>query len=78
LTAAEIKQLLKQVQEEHSAKSNFSAMPIYTIAAKPEVALAHYKSLLGQIRQLALLTDPVAFDRTAKASDNPTGTETAF
>ena len=78
LTAAEIKQLLRQVQEEHSAKSDFSAMPIHTIAAKPELALEHYKSLLGQIRQLALLTDPVAFERTAQARDSLTGTEAAF
>jgi hypothetical protein len=53
-------------------------MPIHTIAAKPELALEHYKSLLGQIRQLALLTDPVAFERTAKARDSLTGTEAAF
>ena len=78
LTAAEIKQLLKQVQEEYANKSDFSAMPIHTIAAKPELALEHYKSLLGQIRQLALLTDPVAFERTAQARDSLTGTEAAF
>jgi DNA-binding transcriptional MerR regulator len=78
LTAAEIKQLLRQVQEENANKSDFAAMPIHTIAAKPELALEHYKSLLGQIRQLALLTDPVAFERTAKARDSLTGTEAAF
>ena len=78
LTAAEIKQLLRQVQEENANKSDFAAMPIHTIAAKPELALEHYKSLLGQIRQLALLTDPVAFERTAKDRDSLTGTETAF
>jgi voltage-gated potassium channel Kch len=78
LTAAEIKQLLRQVQEENANKSDFAAMPIHTIAAKPELALEHYKSLLGQIRQLALLTDPVAFERTARARDSLTGTEAAF
>ena len=78
LTAAEIKQLLRQVQEENANKSDFAAMPIHTIAAKPELALEHYKSLLGQIRQLALLTDPVAFERTAKDRDSLTGTEAAF
>jgi hypothetical protein len=50
LTAAEIKQLLRQVQEENANKSDFAAM----------------------------LTDPVAFERTAKARDSLTGTEAAF
>lgn len=78
LSAAEINQLLKQVQEEMVAKTDMSAMPIHSIAAKPDLAVEHYKALLGQIRQLTLLTDPVQFDEVAKAKDSLTRTEAAL
>jgi len=78
LSAAEINQLLKQVQEELEAKTDLSAMPIHSIAAKPDLAVEHYKALLGQIRQLTLLTDPVEFDEVAKAKDSLTRTEAAL
>ena len=78
LSASEINQLLKQVQEEMEAKTDLSAMPIHTIAAKPDLAVEHYKALLGQIRQLTLLTDPVEFDEVAKAKDSLTRTEAAL
>ena len=78
LSASEINQLLKQVQEEMEAKTDLSAMPIHSIAAKPDLAVEHYKALLGQIRQLTLLTDPVEFDEVAKAKDSLTRTEAAL
>ena len=78
LSSAEINQLLKQVQEELASKTDLSAMPIHSIAAKPDLAVEHYKALLGQIRQLTLLTDPVEFDEVAKAKDSLTRTEAAL
>ena len=78
LSTAEINQLLKQVQEELAAKTDLGAMPIHSIAAKPDLAVEHYKALLGQIRQLTLLTDPVEFDEVAKAKDSLTRTEAAL
>ena len=65
LSSSEINQLLKQVQGELAAKTDLGAMPIHSIAAKPDLAVEHYKALLGQIRQLTLLTDPVEFDEVA-------------
>ena len=78
LSSSEINQLLKQVQGELAAKTDLGAMPIHSIAAKPDLAVEHYKALLGQIRQLTLLTDPVEFDEVAKAKDSLTRTEAAL
>ena len=78
LSSAEINQLLKQVQVELASKTDLSVMPIHSIAAKPDLAVEHYKALLGQIRQLTLLTDPVEFDEVAKAKDSLTNTEAAL
>ncbi len=78
LSSAEINQLLKQVQVELASKTDLRVMPIHSIAAKPDLAVEHYKALLGQIRQLTLLTDPVEFDEVAKAKDSLTNTEAAL
>jgi voltage-gated potassium channel len=78
LDVAEINALIQQVQKELEDKSNFSAMPIHTIAGNPEHAVEHFKSLLSTIRQLTLLTDPVMFEKVAVAKDRLSASELAL
>ncbi len=78
LDVSEINTLIKQVQKELEDKTNFSAMPIHTIAGNPEHAVEHFKSLLSTIRQLTLLTDPVMFEKVAVSKDRLSASEWAL
>jgi hypothetical protein len=48
------------------------------IAEKPAHAVEHYKMLVSQINQLALMTDGAKFEEAAKASDSLTAKELAL
>jgi voltage-gated potassium channel Kch len=78
LDVSEINLLIQQVHKEREEETNFSAMPIHTIAGNPEHAVEHFKSLLSTIRQLTLLTDPVMFEKTAMAQDRLSASEWAL
>lgn len=67
LNEMEVTTLIKQIENELEKESKLQTLPINTIAEKPELAIEHYKSLLSQMRQLAVLTDPVAFESLAAA-----------
>jgi len=64
LTVAEVNALIELIIKENSIEDG--ALPLHKIAEKPELAMEHYKSLLGQIRQLGLLTDAQRFDSVAQ------------
>jgi Tfp pilus assembly protein PilO len=78
LSQSEITTLIKIVEEDLDKAAQLQALPINTIAEKPELAVEHYKSLLSQIRQLTLLTDPVAFDAVALGKDRLSASEAAL
>ena len=79
LTIEEVNALLESiVKEQEEEKHKMNSMPVHVIAEKPELAIEHYKNLLGQIHQLALLTDAAKFEQAARASDRLTGTEMAL
>jgi hypothetical protein len=78
ITIEELNVLLEHVHTERANKQNNSQIPIHVIAERPEQAVEHYKNLLGQIHQLALLTDAAKFEQAARASDRLTGTEMAL
>ena len=63
LTVAEVNALIEQVIKENNIED--LDLPIHKIAEKPDLALEHYKHLLGEIRKLALLTDAARFDEAA-------------
>ena len=64
LTVAEVNALIDLIIKENNIED--AALPLHKIAEKPELAMEHYKSLLGQIRQLGLLTDTQRFDAVAQ------------
>ena len=76
LTIEEVNALLETiVKEQEDEKSKLKNLPIHVIAEKPDLAIEHYKNLLGQIHQLALLTDAEKFEAAARSSDRLTATE---
>jgi len=78
LSEGEIASLIQLVEHDLDKESQLKSLPIHTIAEKPELAVEHYKSLLSQIRQLAMLTDPVAFDAVAIGKDRLSASEAAL
>jgi voltage-gated potassium channel len=65
LSEDEVNALISLIQQEMEKEEKFSQLPINKIAERPEFALEHYKSLLSQIRQLAMLTDAEKFKQVA-------------
>lgn len=78
LSEEEITSLIKLIQHELEKEADLKGLPINTIAAKPELAVEHYKSLLSQIRQLAVLTDAAAFDAVAIGKERLSASEAAL
>jgi len=68
LSEEEVAALVRQIQQELEREANFADMPIHQIAAKPELAVEHYKTLLSNIRQLGMLMDPAEFERLRASS----------
>ena len=68
LSVEEVSALVRQIQQELEREANFADMPIHQIAAKPELAVEHYKTLLSNIRQLGMLMDPAEFERLRAAN----------
>jgi hypothetical protein len=64
LTVEELNQLIDQIIKEHDV--NTREIPLVKVAEQPELAVEHYKQLLGEIRRLGLLTDHHRFDEAAQ------------
>jgi voltage-gated potassium channel Kch len=67
LSVEEVNALIKLIQHELEKEAELQTLPISTIAQRPELAVEHYKSLISDIRRLALLTDEAAFDAAVKS-----------
>lgn len=78
LSVEEINALIKLIQHELEKEAELQTLPISTIAQRPELAVEHYKSLISDIRRLALLTDEAAFDAAVKARDSLTASDMAL
>jgi hypothetical protein len=78
LSEEEVNALITQIHQALEREAKFAHLPINQIAAKPEFALEHYKSMLGDIRQLGLLVDLAEFDRLAVAKGRLSADELAL
>ena len=65
LSDEDVTRLIEKVRREFEEKENVSVLPLHKIAATPEHAIEHYKSLVSQIRQLGILTDLEKFEASA-------------
>jgi voltage-gated potassium channel Kch len=66
LSKEEVQRLIVQAKRERELKEDVSALPIHKIAANPEHAVEHFKQVLSQMRQLALMTDKTQFEAVAQ------------
>jgi voltage-gated potassium channel Kch len=78
LSEEEITSLIKLIQHELEKEADLRAMPIHTIAEKPDLAVEHYKTLLSQIRQLSMLTDAAGFEAVAVGKDRLSASDLAL
>jgi len=78
ITIEELNALLEHVHNERVNAQNKSVLPLHVIAEKPAHAVEHFKMLVSQINQLALMTDGAKFEEAAKASDSLTAKELAL
>ena len=78
ITVEELNVLLEHIHNERENAKHKSVLPLHVIADNPDHAVEHYKMLLSQINQLALLTDAAKFEQAAKAADSLTAKELAL
>jgi voltage-gated potassium channel Kch len=75
LTDNDLRRLVDKAKKERELMDDVSILPLHKIAGNPEHALEHYKYLLGQIRQLNLLSDQNQINQTMAMPDRLTETE---
>ena len=78
LSVEEVSALVRQIHQEVERRADLASMPIHKIAAKPELAAEHYKTLLSNIRQLGMLMDPAEFEQMRLAGNRLTPEEMAL
>ena len=79
LTIEEINALLETIiKEQEDEKNRVNSLPLHAIAEKPDLAVEHYKNLVGQIHQLVLMTDASKFEAAARTSDRLSSSELAL
>jgi voltage-gated potassium channel Kch len=65
LSDDDVNRLIEKVRRDFEEKEDVSVLPLHKIAATPEHAVEHFKSLVSQIRQLSILTDLEKFEASA-------------
>jgi voltage-gated potassium channel Kch len=78
ITIEELNVLLEDAHNERVSSQHKSVLPLHVIAERPDHAIEHYKMLLSQINQLAMLTDAAKFEQAAQASQNLSPKELAL
>jgi voltage-gated potassium channel len=78
LTVAEVNALIDTVMKEKEIEDNLKALPIHTIAQRPEHAVEYFKTAISELRQLSMQMEPGKFEEEAKQSDRLTASEMAL
>jgi hypothetical protein len=78
LTVAEVNALIDTVMKEKEIEDNLKALPIHTIAQRPEHAVEYFKTAISELRQMSMQMEPGSFEATAKQSDRLTASEMAL
>ena len=71
----EIRLLIDKANRERELMEDVSVLPLHKIAANTDHTIEHYKHLLGQVRQLSLLTDQEKFQSAVDNSERLTETD---
>ena len=75
LSDEEIRLLIDKANRERELMEDVSLLPLHKIAANTDHTIEHYKHLLGQVRQLSLLTDQEKFQSAVDNSERLTETD---
>jgi voltage-gated potassium channel Kch len=75
LSDDEVKLLIERAKRERDLMDDVSGLPLHKIAANPDHAVEHYKYLLGQIRQMHLLSNPEQLQASMAKPDRLTDSE---
>ena len=75
LSDDEVRVLIEKAKRERELMDDVSVLPLHKIASNPEHTVEHYKYLLGQIRQLSLLSDQEQLNQTLAKPDRLTDTD---
>jgi voltage-gated potassium channel Kch len=75
LTDEEIRLLIDKANRERELMEDVSVLPLHKIASNTDHTIEHYKHLLGQVRQLSLLTDQEKFQSAVDNSERLTETD---
>ena len=75
LSDEEVKLLIEKAKRERELMDDVSVLPLHKIAANTDHTIEHYKHLLGQVRQLSLLTDQEKFQSAVVNSERLTETD---
>ncbi len=75
LSDEEVRLLIDKANREHELMEDVSVLPLHKIAANTDHTIEHYKHLLGQVRQLSLLTDQEKFQSAVDNSERLTETD---
>lgn len=75
LSDEEVRVLIEKAKRERELMDDVSVLPLHKIASNPEHTVEHYKYLLGQIRQLSLLSDQELLNQTLSKPDRLTDTD---
>jgi hypothetical protein len=72
LTEDELQNLIDKAKRQREVMDDLSQLPLHKIAQNPAHAVEHYKHLLGQIRQLSIMSDAQAFEQEARHKERLT------
>jgi len=75
LSDDEVRVLIDRAKRERELMDDVSGLPLHKIAANPDHAVEHYKYLLGQIRQMHLLSNPEQLQVSMAKPDRLTDSE---
>jgi voltage-gated potassium channel Kch len=75
LSDEEVKLLIEKAKRERELMDDVAILPLHKIANNTDHTIEHYKYLLGQVRQLSLLTDQEKFQSAVDSSERLTETD---
>jgi voltage-gated potassium channel len=75
LSDDDLRRLVDKAKKERELMDDVSILPLHKIASNPEHAIEHFKYLLGQIRQMSLLSDQHQLNETMEKPDRLTETD---
>jgi voltage-gated potassium channel Kch len=75
LSDEEVKLLIEKAKRERELMDDVAILPLHKIATNTDHTIEHFKHLLGQVRQLSLLTDQEKFQAAIDNSERLTETD---